>query len=323
MGVNKMKKSIVLLGFLATIHILLFTASYAFSSAPPIEEEKTITMEVVSPAEQKAAEELAKKQIENLKNIALNSNTIEEGQGKIINDLYSGKTYLYSLNSISKKALVSIALNKKEDVRLRFAAIGVLNPDDPPEAFDLRVKIFQDKSENIRLRRYVSQSLDSTKRKDKQKLVLPILIEALNDEDLDIVANAANGLETIRDESAIEPLIKAVRKYRINLDNLIKSGWKEYERQTQPPTSALSCSIRTLGHYKDKRSIPVLIEVLEDPYLNHMSLSDVTKGWAVIALQRIGDKSVIDELEKLVQTTKDHDVRRYARDVIEELKNKK
>jgi hypothetical protein len=308
-----MNKKLVLLLILLNVCCAM-SAAYAMGSAPPPPTE------VASSVPTASEEALAKEQVDNLRNISINSKDVQEAYGKFVKHMLGGKKYLYEFNDVAEKQLVKDALDKKQDWKYRFAIIGALNPDNPPEAFDLRVKILRDKSEKIELRRYAIGSIASTKRSVKKREAVDVLIESLKDDDWDIVASAANGLGELKDKKAVGPLIESVKRTRRHLDELLANGWKEYTKGTQFEDSALSCSIRALGDIKDKKAVPVLLDLLNDPYLEKVvELNDVTKGWALLALRDIDDKTVIGPIKEYRKTTRDYRVHGVASDAIKTL----
>ena len=295
-------------------------ASYAMGTAPPA----PTTPEVIS-IPTASEEALAKEQIDNLRNNAMSSETIQEAFNKAIGDIYSGKKYLYEFNEVAQKELLRIAGDKKENWKFRIAAMSGMGSDRPPEAFDLERKIYEDKSERAELRQVAFLELMSTKRPEKKNRLVSILINALKDNDWVIVARAANKLGEIKDPIAVEPLIESVRRTRNNLDELLQNGWKEYEKGTQPEEHALSNSIRALGEIGDKRAVAILIKVLKDQYVpNNTIIEDGTIGWAIIALRKINDKSAIEPIKEVLKTTQNYRIAEVARDALRKMeKNNK
>lgn len=300
--------------FIIFVIFLASSSVYAMGTAP------TAPTQEVGGKATASEEALAKEQIENLRNISINSKTVQEGYDKFVNDVMSGKMYLYEFNDMAKKELTKDALNKKQDWKYRFAIIGSLHPDNPPEMFDIRRNILEDKSENIELRRYAIQRIADTKRETKKLEAVDILIRALKDNDWDIVASAANGSGKLRNKKAVEPLIESVKRTRVNIDKLLNSGWKGYKKGTQPEESALSCSIRALGEIGDNRAVPVLIDLLNDPYLEQVvEMNDGTKGWAIIALRKINDERAIGPIREYLKTTRDYRVGEVASDALQKM----
>jgi hypothetical protein len=295
----------------------LLVSSSVHAMGGPVPPTPTQEVEIVPTASEEA---LAKEQIENLREISINSKDINEGYEKFVRQVMSGKKYLFEFNRLAKGQLIKDALDKRQDWKYRFAIIGSLNPITYPEVQDVKIRILKDESEKIELRRYAAQGIADTNDIERKAKAVDALIEALKDDDWDIVASAANGLGELKDKRAVEPLIQSVRRTRENIDKLLKSGWKGYEKGTQPEDVALSCSIRALGHIGDKKAIPVLLDLLDDPYLEQVvELNDVTKGWAIIALERIGDKSVIEPIKKYLKTTKDFRVGEVGYTVIKRM----
>lgn len=313
-----MAKKLTKFAIMSTILCSLSTA-YAMGGTPP-----PTPTEEVELAPSASEEALAKEQVENLRDISINSKDVAEGYGKFVKHVMGGKRYLYEFNSIAQKQLIKDALDKKQDWKYRFAIIGSLNPDNPPEAFDIRVKILKDRSEKVELRRYAIGSVASTKREDKQHEAVDVLIKALKDDDWDIVLRAANGLGELKDKRAVEPLIASVRRTRKNLDELLKSGWTEFQKGgTKPEEAALSCSIRALGEIGDNRAVPALIEVLNDSYIPFGRLEDGTKGWAIIALRKINGERAIEPIKEVLKTTQNYRIAEVAHDALKALAKEK
>lgn len=286
-----MNKKLALLIVLFTALCLLSSVCFAMGSAPPTPTEEVETTPTAS------EEALAKEQIDNLRNISVNSETIVEGYGKFMKDVYGGKRYLYEFNTVAKKELVRTALDKNEDWKFRYAAIGSLRSDDLPEAFELFRKIYEDKQERIELRRYAIQGISGTTKDSKKHEAVNILIKALDDDDSHLALSAANGLGHMRDERAIRPLIDSVRKSERRLEKLLESGWDDYKNRTTVEGGRLRTAIRALGTLKAEEAVPALIDVMENDKLNKHFL-DTTIGFAVRALGDIGDESALPALEK-------------------------
>ena len=249
-------------------------------------------------------EDLAKIQIDNLKNIAANSKTLDDGYGKIVGDLYSGKKQIYEFNEIAKGKLLKIALDKEADWKLRVYADGWVSPDDPPESFDVKVRIYKDKNERIELRRCVFGSIASTKRPEKQKEAIDILIGALKENDDGIASTAANELGRLKNEKAIDPLIDAVKESRKVYKRLLQSGWKEYENHNTDAGARLHTAMRAIGELKARKAMPLLIEIMEDLDFDHEVDADSINGFAAMALGEIGDERVLPAMNKALKGKK-------------------
>jgi len=289
-GDIKMIKKFVVFLVLFTVLCTLSTVFAMGGPAPsPTEEVET--------APTASEEALAKEQIDNLRNISVNSETIAEGYGKFVKDVYAGKRYLYTYNDIAKKELIRIAFDKNENWKLRYAAIGSLRADDLPEAFKLFRKIYEDKQERIELRRCAIQGISGTTKESKKYEAVNILIEALDDDDSHLAVLAANGLGYIKDKRAIQPLIDSVKKSERRLEKLLESGWDDYKDGTTVEDGRLYAAERALGDLKAKEAVPALIDVMENEKLNKHFL-DTTIGAAVRALGDIGDESALPALEK-------------------------
>lgn len=309
-----MSKKLTLLAILFTVFCALSTVSYAMGSAPP---PPTQEVEIVPSASEEA---LAKEQIENLRNNAMNSETIQEAFNKCAGDIFGGKKYLYEFNDIAKKELLRIVADKKENWKFRIAAMFSMSATHQPGVFDLERKIYEDKSERMEIRSAAFNGISPPVRPEKKEELVDISIKALKEDDWDIVATAANNLEMLKDPKAVGPLMDSVRRTRSNLDKLLQSGWKGYEKHSTPEDQALSCSIRALGEIGDERAVPVLIEVLQDPYVaNIWELEDMTRGWAVIALRKINDKRAIEPIKELLKVTKDYRIIEVAKDALKVL----
>ena len=249
-------------------------------------------------------EALAKIQIDNIRNIAANSKTMNDGYGKIIGDLYAGKRQIYNFNKTAKEALVKIILDKEESPKLRACAIGWLNPDDPPEAFDAMKLIYKDKKEPIELRRCAFGNIDSTKRPEKQKEAIDVLIEALKGEDDNVAGTAANGLDRLKDKKAIGPLIEAVKMSRERYKVLLRSGWKDYEKGSTNAGMRLCTAMRALGTLRAEEAIPLLIEVMNDLDFDHERDLDSINGFAAMALGEIGDTGALPAINQALEEKK-------------------
>ena len=312
------KKLALLVSLFAILCVLPTSLVYAMGSAPP---PPTQEVGVVPTASEEA---LAKQQVDNLKNISVNSQSVREGYEKFVKDVTNGKKYLYEFNDIAKKQFIKDVLDKRQDWKYRFAIISALNPDDPPEAFDANVKIFEDKSEKTELRRGAIEVIPSTKRGDKKTEALEVLIRALKDDDWNIVGSAANGLGELKSKEAVRPLIDSVRRTQKNIDKLLQEGWEEYKKGSQPEDLALACSIKALGNIGSAIAIPVLVDVLRDPYLEKTSektpiLNLITKGFAIKALKAINDEHAIESIKELLSTTQDSFIIETANDALRSL----
>lgn len=311
-------KRLLILTILMVVFCALSNEANAMGSAPPAPTEEVGAVPTAS------EEVLAREQVENLKNISINSKTIDEAYGKAVRDIGSKKKYLYEYNKIAQRQLILDLLDDNQDWKYRFAIIEVLNPDRPPEALDAFIKVFKNKRDKIEIRRLAVQSIADTKLLSRKYLAVDALIGALKDDDWDLVLSAANGLgqESLRDKKAVYPLIESVKRTKKHLDDLLTSGWKGYEHHSTPEDLALSCSIRALGDIGDNKAIPVLIEVISDPNLSPFMLEDVTKGWAIIALKKINDPEVIPSIKDALKDLKDADVRTQANEAIKQIGNK-
>ena len=251
-----------------------------------------------------SSEALAQMQIANLKNIALNSKILDEGDSKIISDLYMGKRKIYAFNEAAKEMLLKISLDKGADWKLRVYALGWVSPDDPPGSFDVKVRIYNDKNEKLELRRSAFSGVASTKRPENRTKAIEVLIMGLEDEDDNIAGTAANGLEWLKATEAIDPLIKAVKESRDKYKNMLRSGWKEYENHSTDIGSRLRIAMRTLGELKARKAIPILIEVMEDLDFDHEVDADGINGFAAMALADIGDVRALPAIQKALREKK-------------------
>jgi len=293
------KNGLVGLGvFLVFTFCLLAPVSWAMGSAPP---PPTQEVEIIPTASEEA---LAKEQIENLKNISINSKTAEEGHYKFLRDMYAGKRYLYDFNKTAQREIVRAVKDKRENWKYRYGAINFLNPDGSPDAFDALVSIYKDKTERIELRKAAIGSLASSMRKTRQTDAVNVFIEALNDEDDYIAAVAANGLGRIKDNRAVEPLIEAVKKSRGMYKKLLQRGWKEYEKGSTDIGLRLLTAMRALGEIKAKNAVPLLIEIMEDMDFDHKVDADSINSFATMALGEIGDVRALPAINKALEEKK-------------------
>ena len=95
------KKRDFLAGLFVCYSLLIIhcSVSYAMGGTPPP------TQEVEAPPTT-SEEALAKRQVDNLKNISINSQSVREGYEKFLKDVTSGKKYLYEFNDVAKKKLI-------------------------------------------------------------------------------------------------------------------------------------------------------------------------------------------------------------------------
>ena len=301
------KKRDFLAGLFVCYSLLIIhcSVSYAMGGTPPP------TQEVEAPPTT-SEEALAKRQVDNLKNISINSQSVREGYEKFLKDVTSGKKYLYEFNDVAKKKLIKDVLDKKQDWKYRFAIISALSPDDPPEAFDIRVTILEDKSERIDLRRIAIGSIASTKIQSRKAGAVSILIGALKDDDDDIAGSAANGLGSLKDISSISPLIDAMKLSRERYKKLLRSGWDDYKNGSTNAGMRLCNEMRALGAIKAKEAIPLLIEVMSDLDFDHASDLDSINGFAAMALGEIGDTAALPAINKVLEEKKYKSESRYT-----------
>lgn len=291
-----MNKKLVLLAFLFAIFCLLPASNvYAMGSAPPLPTQE---VGVVPTASEEA---LAKEQVDNLKDISINSQSIGEGYAKFMRDVYSGKKYLYEFNGLARKQLIADLLDKNQNWKYRYSIIDSINPDDPPQAYDAYKIVFEDKSERVELRRIAIGNIASTKIQSRKADAVNILIEALKDDDDDIASSAANGLGGLKDNSAILPLIDAVKLSRERYKKLLRSGWKDYENGSTNAGMRIRTTMRALGAIKAREAVPLLIEVMSDLDFDHEVDADSINGFAAMSLGEIGDKSALPALKKALE----------------------
>jgi len=312
-----MDKKIVSLIFMilliAGYCLLLTFPSHAMGSTPPLSSKEAQEKPAIASSE----EALAKEQIENLKNISINSNNLGEGYAKFIKDVYSGKRYLYDFNGTARRELLRVASDKNENWKYRYSAIEFLGSDDPPESFDALIKIYRDKNERIQLRRSALGAATGPSRKLRRSEVVDILIEALNDDDDEIALTAADGLGAANDERAIFPLIRAVDMARKRYKELLKSGWEGYKQgHSTLEGGRLRAAIRALGELKAKEAIPLLIKVMEDLDYDHENDLDCINGYAAMALGYIGDESALPAMKR-AQKEKKYKQRLFTYDSIQ------
>ena len=166
---------------------------------------------------------------------------------------------------------------KDADKGVREYALRSLGWYDEPVVFDICMKLLEDKDTDIR--RVAISNLGDMKNK---KAVEP-LIAHLQDPGYMMPWNTAIALGKIGDTRAVLPLMDAV------------SGKFNQNKISSQDENLVAFAAEALGKLKDKRAIPVLMERLLDKN------KYTSVGKMAMALEKIGDKSIIAELEGAIK----------------------
>jgi HEAT repeat protein len=283
-----MNKKLGLLVLLSTVFCLLPSSFvYAMGSAPPPPTQE------VERAPTASEEALAKEQIDNLRNISINSKDLSEGTGIFLKDLREGRRYLYEFNATAKKELLRVARDKNEDWKYRFSAVTFTDVNNPPAAFEVLKKIIEDKSEKDVIRGEAMGAISHSKRTETDA----ILIRELKGDNADNAGTAAFALGQRKSKEAVQPLIETTTYWWEKLSNRVEKGERsDASIGSEDEDLLLLNSIRSLGQIGDKRAIPVLSKIIKGDHLT------AAKQFSVNALGEIKDPQSVDILVSILKT---------------------
>lgn len=316
-----MNKKLGLLVLLSTVFCLLPSSFvYAMGSAPPPPTQE------VERAPTASEEALAKEQIDNLRNISINSKDLGEGTGKFLKDLREGRRYLYEFNETAKKELLKIARDKNEDWKYRFAAVGFTDANNPPEAFGVLKEIIEAKDEKREIR---SEAIGAISRSLKTETD-DILVKILKQDNIYIATAAASVLGERQSKKAVQPLIETTTYWWVKLSSKVEKGERrDASIGSEDEDLLLLNCVRSLGQIGDKKAILVLDKIIKGDHLmlvkkfattalggiKDPEASDVLIGIlgtqihntdikerAIEALGKIGDKKAIEPLKQILES---------------------
>lgn len=213
-------------------------------------------------------------------------------------DLRSYIAQAFKLIGSDKATLALQSVIRSDDSQLRRYAVEVLKLIASNGAIELLLTASQDEDSSVR--KTVAEALhsvfffsemtgdddendSSTVTTATRKLAVKCLIGALQDEDVEVRAAAANSLTNYHDQSATPQLQEALHD----------------ESEDVRANAA-----RTLGFYRSKGSVGPLIKALEDE-------SSAVRAEAAGALGQLGSAAAIDPLLQVIHD-KDQSVRRRA-----------
>lgn len=187
-----------------------------------------------------------------------------------------------------------VALDSKYLIVRKKAAFKLIPFKDNRKIGPL-VAALQDEDENIR--NYAIQGLAIFGR-EHGELVCDDLIEALNNDDLNVAGIAAEALGNIGDERAVEPLINLLRSKH---NQLVGNDPYSLKGVSTTPRVVIHRRFRrylivALGNLRDKRATTLLIEVLEE---GDDHGGDHPTDYSAVALGKIGDERAIEPLVQL------------------------